>query len=100
MVAGIILIAILVQAVMWFTNLDYQSEPSHVDPVPLIEVKAPTKHTGAPAEGWWDEKPTPVIVSNNFLEKEVMGEPIIEHQGVVLGGIKSRAASCQGSDET
>ena len=56
-IAGIILLAILVSVMVYQSGL--LSEPSRVDPLPLVEVKAPT-NTPEPEEGWWDEKPTPV----------------------------------------
>ena len=58
-IAGIILIAILIAVMIYESGL--LIEPSREELLPLVEVKAST-NTPEPAEGWWDEKPTPVIL--------------------------------------
>lgn len=54
-VAAGIIIAMLYQTGMF-------SNESEVVPLEGVEMRAPT-NTPAPAEGWWDEKPTPVSLN-------------------------------------
>jgi hypothetical protein len=58
-IAVFILIAILIAVMIYESGL--LIEPSREELLPLVEVKAST-NTPEPAEGWWDEKPTPVIL--------------------------------------